>query len=426
MRLFKAAGSPSRSCTDAGERAPVRLCALVGKSGEIQRATVCRRSSLRTNRALGWQIPSAWLHGADCPGDLLALRHGVNRVESAAPWGPCTKPAVFSTIAVAWEHHLHHERQGWRDTGRVAASTTRALDREQAIGNTVSRTRDQGHRINVRHERSRTHHWLCQPGLPEGAGRLRTHPDPAARRGLRDRRRATTSADLVVVNTCGFIDAAVDESLDAIGEALAENGKVIVTGCLGVRESEIREAASRGACGHRPAATTRRSCAAVHAHLPTPHDPFIEPGPAAGHQADAETLRLPEDLRRLQPPLQLLHHSEHARRPGQSADRRGAGRSGAPGRGRRRANCWSSRRTPAPTVSTSDTAPISGTAGRSRPACGSCAQRARRAARPGCGCTMSTPIRMSTTSLPLMAEGLILPYLDVPLQHGSPAHPASA
>ena len=47
-------------------------------------------------------------------------------------------------------------------------------------------------------------------------------------------------ADLVVVNTCGFIDAAVEESLDSIGEALAENGKVIVTGCLGAREDEIR------------------------------------------------------------------------------------------------------------------------------------------------------------------------------------------
>src|SRR5690554_8017956 len=48
-------------------------------------------------------------------------------------------------------------------------------------------------------------------------------------------------ADVVVVNTCGFIDSAVAESLDAIGEALAENGKVIVTGCLGVKEDEIRQ-----------------------------------------------------------------------------------------------------------------------------------------------------------------------------------------
>ena len=49
-------------------------------------------------------------------------------------------------------------------------------------------------------------------------------------------------ADVVVVNTCGFIDAAVEESLDAIGEAMAENGKVIVTGCLGKKPEQIREA----------------------------------------------------------------------------------------------------------------------------------------------------------------------------------------
>jgi ribosomal protein S12 methylthiotransferase len=48
-------------------------------------------------------------------------------------------------------------------------------------------------------------------------------------------------ADLVVVNTCGFIESAVQESLDAIGEALAENGKVIVTGCLGIKEGQIRD-----------------------------------------------------------------------------------------------------------------------------------------------------------------------------------------
>lgn len=55
-------------------------------------------------------------------------------------------------------------------------------------------------------------------------------------------------ADLVVVNTCGFIDAAVAESLDAIGEALAENGKVIVTGCLGARADVVLEAQFRE-CG---------------------------------------------------------------------------------------------------------------------------------------------------------------------------------
>src|SRR6266404_8427383 len=49
-------------------------------------------------------------------------------------------------------------------------------------------------------------------------------------------------ADLVVVNTCGFIDAAVEESLDAIGEALAENGKVVVTGCLGFKKDLVKKA----------------------------------------------------------------------------------------------------------------------------------------------------------------------------------------
>jgi ribosomal protein S12 methylthiotransferase len=65
-------------------------------------------------------------------------------------------------------------------------------------------------------------------------------------------------ADLVVVNTCGFIDAAVEESLDAIGEALAENGKVIVTGCLGAKKDAagkdiVQKRASEGARRHRPA-----------------------------------------------------------------------------------------------------------------------------------------------------------------------------
>ena len=62
------------------------------------------------------------------------------------------------------------------------------------------------------------------------------------------------AADLVVVNTCGFIDAAVDESLEAIGEALAENGKVIVTGCLGRAARENPRAASASAENHRSAA----------------------------------------------------------------------------------------------------------------------------------------------------------------------------
>ncbi len=90
-------------------------------------------------------------------------------------------------------------------------------------------------------------------------------------------------ADLVVVNTCGFIDAAVAESLDAIGEALSENGKVVVTGCLGAKDggSFVREAHPRVLAVTGPHAT-QEVMAAVHAHLPKPHDPFVDLVPAQG------------------------------------------------------------------------------------------------------------------------------------------------
>ena len=89
-------------------------------------------------------------------------------------------------------------------------------------------------------------------------------------------------ADVVVVNTCGFIEAAQQESLDAIGEALAENGKVIVTGCLGMRESLIRE--------HHPDVLAitgphdyEAVMRAVHAQLaPPPRNPYVDLLPASG------------------------------------------------------------------------------------------------------------------------------------------------
>jgi ribosomal protein S12 methylthiotransferase len=82
-------------------------------------------------------------------------------------------------------------------------------------------------------------------------------------------------ADLVVVNTCGFIDAAVEESLAAIGEALAENGRVIVTGCLGAKASVVRDAHPAVLAVTGPQALDE-VMAAVHAHLPQPHDPFVD------------------------------------------------------------------------------------------------------------------------------------------------------
>jgi len=88
-------------------------------------------------------------------------------------------------------------------------------------------------------------------------------------------------ADLVVVNTCGFIDSAVEESLDVIGEALAENGRVIVTGCLGAKGDIVRQTHPKVLAVTGPHATDQ-VMAAVHAHLPKPHDPYLDLVPAAG------------------------------------------------------------------------------------------------------------------------------------------------
>jgi ribosomal protein S12 methylthiotransferase len=93
-------------------------------------------------------------------------------------------------------------------------------------------------------------------------------------------------ADLVVVNTCGFIDSAVEESLDAIGEALRENGRVIVTGCLGARKDAEGGDVVRRMHPSVLAVTGPHALnevmSAVHAHLPRPHDPFADLVPAQG------------------------------------------------------------------------------------------------------------------------------------------------
>jgi ribosomal protein S12 methylthiotransferase len=88
-------------------------------------------------------------------------------------------------------------------------------------------------------------------------------------------------SDMVIVNTCGFIDAAVEESLDTIGEALAENGKVIVTGCLGAKGSVVRDNFPNLLAVTGPHATDE-VMQAVHEHLPRPHDPFSDLVPPHG------------------------------------------------------------------------------------------------------------------------------------------------
>ena len=96
-------------------------------------------------------------------------------------------------------------------------------------------------------------------------------------------------ADLVIVNTCGFIDDAVKESLDTIGEALAENGKVIVTGCLGAKAGQASSDAGSLVREIHPSVlavtgphATQEVMDAVHTHVPKPHDPFVDLVPSYG------------------------------------------------------------------------------------------------------------------------------------------------
>ena len=177
-------------------------------------------------------------------------------------------------------------------------------------------------------------------------------------------------ADLVIVNTCGFIDDAVARASTRSARRSPRTARSIVTGCLGAKAGEgggnlVRQMHPSVLAVTGPHATDE-VMDAVHAHLPKPHDPFVDlvPPPRDRHQADAEALRLSEDQRRLQPPLHVLHHPEPARRP------RLAARSATCSARRRRCSsrasrsCSSSARTRARTASTSAIAPASGTAGR--------------------------------------------------------------
>ena len=85
----------------------------------------------------------------------------------------------------------------------------------------------------------------------------------------------------MIVNTCGFIDSAVEESLDAIGEALAENGKVVVTGCLGAKEGVVAKVHPSVLAITGPH-DTEGVMQAVHEHLPKPHDPYVDLVPPQG------------------------------------------------------------------------------------------------------------------------------------------------
>ena len=104
-------------------------------------------------------------------------------------------------------------------------------------------------------------------------------------------------ADIVVVNTCGFIDSAKAESLEAIGEAIEENGRVIVTGCLGTHEKEIRKAHPSVLSVTGPQ-QYEQVLSAVHEHVPyeAKHDPFLDLVPPQGIRLTPPPLRISENF----------------------------------------------------------------------------------------------------------------------------------
>jgi ribosomal protein S12 methylthiotransferase len=228
-------------------------------------------------------------------------------------------------------------------------------------------------------------------------------------------------ADLVVVNTCGFIDDAVHESLDTIGEALEENGRVLVTGCLGAQPEKIRERhpAVLGVTGPHAYEDVLRE---VHAHLPRPHDPFMDLVPPQGirltprHYAyvkisegcnhrcsfciipsmrgDLVSRPLPhvlnEGIRLLNAGVrELLVISQDTSAYGVDL--------------KYRAEPWGSRELKTRFI---DLARELGTLARERDA--------------WVRLHYVYPYPHVDEVIPLMADGLVLPYLDIPFQHGSP------
>ena len=126
--------------------------------------------------------------------------------------------------------------------------------------------------------------------------------------------RSHAGADAVIVNTCGFLDSAKAESLAAIGQAMNENGRVIVTGCMGAKPEAIRDAFPNVSAITGPQ-EFESVMAAVREAAPAPRDKFVDLIPGEGVTAHAAPLRLSQDRRRLRQPLHLLHHPVLARQP---------------------------------------------------------------------------------------------------------------
>ena len=141
-------------------------------------------------------------------------------------------------------------------------------------------------------------------------------------------------ADLVIVNTCGFLDSAQAESLDAIGTALAENGHVIVTGCMGAEPEKITERYPNVLAITGPQ-QYESVLDAVHRATPRPHDPFVDLVPPEGIKLTPRHyayLKISEGCNNR---CTLLHHSEAARRSRVAPGGRRAARSRTAGDRRR-------------------------------------------------------------------------------------------
>ncbi len=224
-------------------------------------------------------------------------------------------------------------------------------------------------------------------------------------------------ADLVVVNTCGFIDSAVEESLDAIGEALAENGRVIVTGCLGAKGDVVKQAHPSVLAVTGPHATDE-VMAAVHQHLPKPHDPYMDLVPPQGirltpkHYAYVKisegcnhrcTFCIIPSLRGDLVSRPVGDVMQEAQKPGQR------GRQGTAGDLAGHLRLWGGHQIPHRLL------------GRQA------AQEPHDRTGSGDGRAWASWVRLHYVYpyphvdevIPLMAQGRILPYLDIPFQHAS-------
>jgi ribosomal protein S12 methylthiotransferase len=231
-------------------------------------------------------------------------------------------------------------------------------------------------------------------------------------------------AEAVIVNTCGFLDSAKAESLEAIGEAIQRNGKVIVTGCLGADPSSSPARIPRSWPSRAPTSTSR---CWMRCTPPCRRGP-IRSGPAAGAGgvADAPSLQLPQDFRGLQPQVPLLHHPDMrgrlASRPAHAVVRE-AERLVAAG-------------VKELLVISQDTSAygLDLRHAEERGHRAHVVDLARDLGRLGAWVRLHYvyPYPHVRDLIPLMADGLVLPYLDIPFQHAHPdtlrrmARPAAA